>query len=207
MSRLTRIEAEVTDLTDDSALLKSKEFLELFKNPRRYEMAVALVLADPTIVETRKHIAVLGMQTLPLPEFLSFGRSTLALVEEGRLESSTFERAIFPGYAWNTTLAENYHDEGVRGFLMEIKASRRLNARVLDLANGVLVGQAHRDVEALRKEGMLGWHSTAEWYRFLGTASRILPIVLACVAVSSVVVVLPRRRRKALVDDGLESHT
>lgn len=146
---LERISAAVVDLTAEAELLANKRFLQLYHHPNR--KAVLDVLADSSVDEQRKRIAVLSMQNVPVRDYVIFLDRVAELREANRVSIQVFEIALFPGYDWNTKLEENYRNPHVVAMLKKLKISGSLDSSQIARVKNILSGRAKQDLRTFRE--------------------------------------------------------
>jgi hypothetical protein len=115
---IERAEAQVVDLTAESDLLRSADFLMIYRNPESSYRDAIEFITDPHRTDQQATIAILSMQKLPLYRYIDFCEQILALRQAGIVSQGVFERVLLSGYEWNTGLQENYLDARVRVLLV-----------------------------------------------------------------------------------------
>ncbi|OQW89619.1 MAG: hypothetical protein BWK78_07620 [Thiotrichaceae bacterium IS1] len=159
------ITKEVTDLTDDGILLKSKKFRYLFNQIHWYTREALEALSSPTFSNTDKHVVVFAIQGLELEDLLSFAEQLQKLLENGKVSSRIFRETLFPPYNWNTLLAEHFENQEVRQRLIAIRESTAVAPEVKQDINQLLSGQALEDIKEAREDEMLPKRSYAEYLK------------------------------------------
>jgi len=149
-AHLKRVSDAIVDLTTDAALLGNKEFLDLHNHPD--PDSVLQIIADPSVAEQEKIIAVYSVQSLPLPKLLGFLGACTELRKSNSISSTVWQTALFPGYLWNTQLDEHYREPAVRHFLEKLQRSSLPDAGQRKLLQDMLDGQAYDNLNRFRKE-------------------------------------------------------
>ena len=156
---IAKVDSEVLDFDISTSLFDSRTFTDLWKRSSCFENAAKKLIADPTESERRKRIASYSMQSLKPVLLMDFYTEALRLRRKNLLRQDIFIDAIFPGYDWNTTLAEKYDNAIVHRFLVSLKQSgvipatgKGYNATYLD---DLISGKAGAYVRDLRKTGQL----------------------------------------------------
>ena len=157
---ILRAEAQVVDLTAESDLLRSKDFLMIYGNPASFYRDAIAFISDPHRTKQQATIAILSMQRLPFGRYLDFCEEAFALRREGTVSEDIFEKACFPGYDWNAAIQENYSSARVRALLSQIRSSGLLHAKSgdgdsVEYIDSILSGEADRYVKELRASGQI----------------------------------------------------
>lgn len=142
------VSAKVVDLTAETDLLATEEFLHLYRNPRVEAVLGALV--DSSLDEQKKTIALLSIQNLPLEDYLVFLQQIVQLRQANRVSAAIFEKALFPGYMWSTKLEEHHTRSNVVALLERLKSSRLLTASQRSRVANILNGQAKKHIQEFR---------------------------------------------------------
>lgn len=158
--RIGRAEATVVDLTAETDLLTSTDFLLIWENPRRFLPDALKFLERPEGTEQQKTIVVLSLQRLGLDDYLTLSEAVLRLFLNNAMPRRVFERTVFQEYSWSTILVENYSDPRVRDLYSRIKSAKilpRESETQWDevYVDSILSGDALKYVEQLRSDGVL----------------------------------------------------
>lgn len=151
--RISRIEKKVVDLTAPSDLFGSRDFIQVYEEPKKH-VKDALELLKSDAGETAKLIAAYSMLKLPVPDYLKFVDAVLELSKAGRVTAKVYRAAAFPMLEWNTTLQENYKDPAVIAFLKKARAAAKSDES-REYIDRILSGAAAQDVEDMRDSGTL----------------------------------------------------
>lgn len=151
--RISRIEKKVADLTAPSDLFGSRDFIQVYEEPKKH-VKDALELLKSDAGETAKLIAAYSMQKLPVPDYLKFVDAVLELWKAGRVTAKVYRAAAFPTLEWNTTLQENYKDPSVIAFLKKARTAAT-SEESKSYIDRILSGAAAQDVEDMRDSGTL----------------------------------------------------
>lgn len=159
-NRIQRIQEEVIDLTSPSALFDSHLFLEVWQKPEKYVDNVKVFLADSKVTDTKKEIAALSLQSLPLGDFVNFCDYVIRLRTEGKITNKVFYKAIFPGYDWNTKLQENFRNPEVRRLLLRLREivsgpNKGVHEYDKKYVDEILSGEADFHIKDLRSAGQI----------------------------------------------------
>jgi hypothetical protein len=153
-------EAQVVDLTAESDLLGSKDFLTIYNNPESFYSDAIEFISDRHRTDQQATIAILSMQRLPLYRYIDFCEEVFTLRQVGAVSQDVFETTLLPGYDWNTKFAENYADVKVRTLLDRIRSSGLLHgksgdANSVEYIDSILSGEADRHVKEFRAAGQI----------------------------------------------------
>jgi|GEM_PF-4465243 len=148
--RLQSISKAVVDLTAGTDLLRNKDFLEIYNHPK--QSAVLEALDDRALNEQEKMIAVLSIQKISLPDYVSFLKQVAELRQQQRISDAIFRVAYFPGHVWSTKLEENYKNPQVIALLESVQASGLLNSNQRVWIANILSGKAEREHRRFAKD-------------------------------------------------------
>lgn len=153
-NKIRSIEEQIVDLTWPGGLFEYQEFREIYDNPANYFSEVSEALKSPDFTEQQKIIIGLSMQGINLPQFLSFAKYMLRLLESGAVSQKVFEHVVFPTYDWNTKIVENYEKHDVAQFLQSVLESKEVGDRRKEIIRKeVLTGKAKSYVLDMRQSG------------------------------------------------------
>ncbi len=150
---ISLISKSIMDLTDVSVLSTKRDFLLLSDNASECRaMAVQLLKGD--VSNQEKHIAIYAMQNLNLDDYLLFLDELLALTRDKKINPDLLERALIPGFEWNTKLQDNWKSPKVRELVENIRVSNLLDDcdQYLD---DILSGRGAEYVKRMRQDGEL----------------------------------------------------
>lgn len=153
-NKIRSIEEQIVDLTWPGGLFEYQEFRKIYDNPASYFSEVSEALKSPDFTEQQKIMIGLSMQGINLPQFLSFAKYTLRLLESGAVSQKVFEHVVFPTYDWNTKIVENYEKHDVAQFLQSVLESKEVGDRRKEIIRKeVLTGKAKSYVLDKRQAG------------------------------------------------------
>lgn len=154
MRTISSLSKSISDSPDASVLLTQRDFRLLSDNASDYrEMAVQILTED--VSNGEKYIAIYAMQNLNLDHYLLFLNELLARTRDKKIDADLLERALMPGFEWNTKLQTNWKSPAVRDLIESIKASRTLPPRCNLYLDDVISGRGAEYVKQMRLDGEL----------------------------------------------------
>lgn len=103
-----KVDAEVPDFEITISLFNSPTFIQLWGASDCYEISAKALLVDSNVSTRQKLIISYAMQSLKLPLLVDFYSDALKLRQRNEISQDLFMDIIFPGYNWNTKLADNF---------------------------------------------------------------------------------------------------
>ena len=150
------IHADIKDLTWAGELFKFEFFRRVHDEPDKYIETVLPSLSGGNMSEQQNIIMVLMMQKLPLAAYLDFAENVYQMLEKGEITHDVFKWAVFPGYEWNTSLAENYKANKVRALINKFMTSEKVDEKLKRyFREELLTGKAKEQVQFLRDIGQI----------------------------------------------------
>jgi hypothetical protein len=125
-------------------LFKDDAFLTITKNATAYMPDALAVLADASVPEEEKHMAVLTMEGLSFRPFLGFFRACYGLVSRREMKEGWLSLALVPGQYFDNELSDRYRDSEAQRLLLTLEQDSRLSPKLRDLANAFRRGQVAR---------------------------------------------------------------
>lgn len=150
---ISSISTSISDSPDASVLLTKRDFRLLSDNASDYrELALQILTED--VSNGEKYIAIYAMQNLNLDDYLLFLNELLARTQDKKTDANLLERALMPGFEWNTKLQDNWKSPKVRELIENIKTSRLLHDcdQYLD---DIISGRGAEHVKRMRRDGEL----------------------------------------------------
>jgi hypothetical protein len=156
---IEQIDHEVPDFEIGVLLFNSKSFINIWNSSYCFVNDAIKLLENSNLSDRRKLIVSYSMQSLPLGSLVYYYKAALHLRVLNKINQRVFIQTVFPGYDWNTLLATNYQDPGVRELIFEIMRSNILpdesNSFDKRYLGQLIEGDINKYVDQLRRDGEL----------------------------------------------------
>jgi hypothetical protein len=155
-SNVIDIDKQIKDLTWAGGLFNYVFFRKVHGEPGSYVDNVKSALSEKVLTEQQKIITVLMLQDLPFDDYLDFCEVVVNMLEKKQITYNIFRWAVFPGYEWNTFLADKYISPRVGAIMYKLLRSENIEGSLKRyIQEEILTGKAKKQVEYLRDIGQI----------------------------------------------------
>ena len=152
---LKRVDAVYSDPRADIyisfSLVEIPEFRDLLRCAEETQIVARKILKSAKADDKRKSIVVFSLQSLKEDDYISFVDYAIDMYINKKISDVVFENALFPGFEWNTFLAEHYSDPRVEILLDKVRKTELKNGYLEE----IMSGRALENVIQMRIDGEL----------------------------------------------------
>jgi hypothetical protein len=139
----------------DESLMDDEQMKFIVDNPQRFQRAIDdYVHLRPAMSEVKARTAILGLQCLPLADYLAFV-DRLSASAGGTVSPWALFYSVVPGVEWSTRLQMNYANDEVRETLRRAADSPNASKGLRKTIVTILSGDTARSLKRLNERPRL----------------------------------------------------